>query len=90
MKSNKKAVKKTETHDLIIKFDNRKALTHFAQWLCCLGEQQYWEWMKCQEDEEKGNITVINFDYFGSNKKFIQDNTVLTTVGRLDDDSYDE
>jgi hypothetical protein len=61
-----------------IEFDNPKAAEHFLSWLCGQGEQNYWLWMECREQEEKGNITAISFDY-----KFKQ-LTASTKCGRLD------
>jgi hypothetical protein len=49
---------------LVIEFDNDKAREHFARWLCGSGEQEYWEWMKFREEEEAGNITALEFEYF--------------------------
>lgn len=51
-----------------IVFDNPEAAEHFALWLCESGEQKYWEWMRIREEEEDGDITAINFDYWGGTK----------------------
>ncbi len=48
---------------LTFEFENEKAANHFKTWLCEQGEQDYWMWMECREQEEKGNITGINFHY---------------------------
>lgn len=48
---------------LTITFDNPQAAEHFQSWLCGQGEQDYWMWMECREQEEDGNITALNFDY---------------------------
>jgi hypothetical protein len=80
---------------LTIEFDNIKAMKHFASWLCGQGEQDYWQWMECREQEETGNITVLDFDYHNEDKtkaeedpkrygKFLADNTIRTTCGRQD------
>ncbi len=69
-------MKKTIT----IEFDSKKAAEHFAVWLCEAGEQDYWQWMEYREQEEKGNITAVNFDYHGEGDKFI----IRTKCGRLD------
>jgi len=42
-------------------FDNAKAAKHFLVWLSEQGEQDYWEWMRVREEEEKGDITVLEF-----------------------------
>jgi hypothetical protein len=72
--------------DLVIKFDNEKALKHFASWLCESGEQEYWEWMKYRESEEDGDITVISFYYHGEDgkSKFLKDNIIRTKCGRIE------
>ncbi len=44
-----------------IEFDNKDAAYHFMSWLDGQGEQDYWTWMKCREDEEPGNITAESF-----------------------------
>lgn len=84
---------------LKIEFANKKALKHFATWLCEAGEQDYWEWMEIQEEEEDGPITAVQFQYHGPEddtkdmddparwkkcKGFVHDNTIRTVVGRLD------
>lgn len=78
-----------------IKFANEEAADHFSTWLCESGEQSYWDWMECREQEEDGDITAINFHYHGEEDetkahtdpnrygKFMSDNTIRTTVGRL-------
>lgn len=82
---------------LVIEFDNQKAAKHFALWLCGSGEQHYWDWMECREEEEDGNITAVNFDYHAEDKslpkddpkrygEFVADNTIRTTCDRLDRD----
>lgn len=48
--------------DLTIRFDNRKAAMHFKAWLAGQGEQDYWIWMECREQEEDGPITATRFD----------------------------
>lgn len=81
-----------------IEFNNEEAALHFAHWLCGQGEQDYWQWMECREQEEGGNITAISFHYHGPEDetkaqddpkrygKFMCDNTIRTTCGRLDDE----
>lgn len=62
-----------------IEFDNPKAAEHFQTWLCEAGEQDYWEWMDCREQEEEDdNITAVSLHYNW------QDLIVTTTCGRLD------
>jgi hypothetical protein len=79
-----------------IEFDNKKAAHHFASWLCGAGEQDYWQWQECREEEEDGNITATSFHYHGPEDEtkseddpdrygeFMCDNTIRTTCGRLD------
>lgn len=86
------------SRDITIKFDTEEAAMHFAEWLCGSGEQEYWNWMRYREDEESGNITVLEFDYHGvedSTKskddpdrygEFMCDWTIRTTLGRLGKD----
>jgi len=81
-------------HVLKIEFDNKDALMHFATWLCEGGEQDYWQWMECREDEEDGNITAVQFHYHGKEDEtkaetdtsrygeFMCDNTIRTTCSR--------
>ena len=85
---------------LTIEFDNQEAAEHFGEWLNGQGEQDYWNWMEYREEEEKGNITVIDFDYhypqdeqYPKNdarryvdSKFLGDMTIRTICGRLDDE----
>lgn len=83
---------------IIIEFDNKKAAHHFAVWLCESGEQDYWQWMECrEEDEESGNITAVSFEYKTKAKndperygEFMCDNTIRTVAGRLDHDGIDK
>lgn len=86
----------SEKVKLTIEFDNQEALEHFASWLCGAGEQDYWQWMECREDEEGGNITAFQFHYHGPEDEtkaqndpsrygeFMCDNTIRTTCGRID------
>lgn len=92
----KKNKDKNENSDLIIRFANRDAMLHFAEWLCNSGEQQYWNNMEYREEEEDGDITAIDFHYHGQEDEskaktdpkrygeFMCDNIIRTTVGRLD------
>lgn len=94
MKSSKKNRQLSKT-DLVIKFPNDEATRHFALWLCESGEQSYWDWMKYRENEDNGDITATNFHYHGEEdetkeetdparyNEFMCDNTIRTTVGRL-------
>lgn len=94
---------------LTIEFDNQETLENFASWLCNQGEQDYWEYMRIKETYENGNITAVEIDYHNQDKtkdksdssrykKFMADNTIRTTSGRLsenevqeeDEDEYDE
>jgi len=79
---------------LKIEFDNPEAARHFALWLCESGEQQYWQWMECREDDEdEGDITALKFDYHNTKVvkgkkrfgKFMADLTIRTKCGRMDD-----
>ena len=82
-------------NNLVIEFTNEEAAKHFASWLCESGEQNYWDWMECREQEENGDITAVSFHYHGiedeTKKKtdpkrygeFMNDNTIRTTCGRL-------
>jgi hypothetical protein len=82
---------------ITIEFANPEAAHHFAVWMCESGEQQYWEWMKIREEEEDGDITAVSFHYHGPEDeskvkddparygKFMCDNTIRTTCGRLDE-----
>ena len=90
--------KKTEPKETIIqiKFANEEAAMHFATWLCEAGEQDYWQWQECREEDEEGDITAISFHYHGPEDEtkaqddkarygeFMCDNIIRTTVGRLD------
>jgi len=79
-----------------IKFANPKAARHFALWLCESGEQDYWNWQEYREEDEEGDITATEFHYHGEEDetkakddpkrygKFMGDNIIRTTVGRLD------
>jgi len=69
-----------------IEFDDDVVANHFLQWLSGSGEQEYWQWMECREEREKGKITAVAFDYHTPNgsKKFGP--RVSTTSGRLDDE----
>lgn len=81
---------------LQMKFANEAAAKHFALWLCESGEQSYWDWMEYREDEEEGDITATRFHYHGEEDEtkertdperygeFMEDNTIRTTVGRLE------
>lgn len=67
------------TDTLTFKFANAKAAEHFKAWLCCGGEQHYWDSMWPREEEEDGDITALRFDY-GSGS------TVNVETGRMDRD----
>jgi hypothetical protein len=92
-------MKKDKEITISIKFANKKAAHHFANWLCGQGEQDYWDWMTYRENEEDGDITATSFHYHGiavdetkaindpdRYGKFMCDNTIRTTCGRLDAD----
>jgi len=48
---------------LTIKFDNIAMANHFKKWLCCQGEQFYWDWMGFREEEEPGKNITAHFNY---------------------------
>ena len=85
-----------EKHSITIEFSNAEASDHFATWLCESGEQEYWQWMEYREQEESGDITATSFHYHGPEDEskakddasrygaFMCDNTIRTTIGRLD------
>lgn len=87
------------THkNITIEFANPEAALHFATWLCEQGEQDYWQWMECREQEEKGDITATSFEYHSplhtefpkdsdkryKGSKFLGDGIIRTTCGRKD------
>lgn len=87
---------------ITIEFDNKECARGFAEWLCGSGEQDYWNYQQYrEEDEPKGNITAIDFEYHGPEDKtkaeddpkrygkFLCDNTIRTTAGRLDRNGLD-
>lgn len=73
--------------EVTIKFSNDDAAHHFLIWLCESGEQQYWQWMECREQEESGDITAVDFDYHGGTLKGEEfgKHPIIATCGRLDD-----
>lgn len=87
-----------KSQDVTVRFASKVAARHFAEWLCGSGEQQYWEWMRCREEEERGKITAVSFHYHGEEDqtkqeddvarydKFMCDWIIRTQLGRLDDD----
>lgn len=72
-------------------FDNAETAEHFLSWLCDQGEQDYWEWMRCREDEEKGPITAVKFDYHGGTMKGSEfgKHPIVCESGRLDEPDND-
>jgi 2-succinyl-5-enolpyruvyl-6-hydroxy-3-cyclohexene-1-carboxylate synthase len=71
--------------DLVIKFGSEEASQHFAVWLCESGEQHYWDWMRAREEEEPGNITAVNLEYYpdDSREGFVSDGVIRAHLGRL-------
>jgi hypothetical protein len=65
---------------LTFEFDNEEAANHFKTWLCGQGEQDYWTWMKYREEEEEGNITGRDFDYWSGTE------VIKVKCGRMDKD----
>jgi hypothetical protein len=70
---------RAHSNTLVLKFASQKAADHFKSWLCGSGEQAYWNWMECREQEEKGPITALNFDYHTGTDE------ISTKCGRLDE-----
>lgn len=68
-------------------FDNDEAAKHFLSWLSGSGEQSYWDWMSVREQEEKGPITALRFDYWGGTKDGAEfgKHPVATKCGRVDE-----
>lgn len=56
-----------DSSELVFKFDNPRAAHHFKVWLCEAGEQDYWGWMEYREEDEAGDITGREFDYWKGN-----------------------
>ena len=76
---------KKSKHTVQIHFDNEKAAKGFLLWLCEAGEQDYWNWQQYREQEEKGNITATNIDYFPNGaKEFAENLEAVASCGRLD------
>ena len=63
--------------EVTINFENEEAAKQFEVWLCEAGEQDYWDWMSCREDEKEGDITATRFKYDFDN------HTIDTECGRL-------
>jgi hypothetical protein len=78
-------MKKKPSSTVEIKFDNPEAAEHFISWLCGSGEQHYWDWMLCREDEEDGDITAVRFDYNGGTTKASEfgKNPIIAECSRL-------
>lgn len=53
--------KKNWIENLNFQFDSEGAAEHFWTWLQESGEQEYWTWMAEREQEEDGDITVLQF-----------------------------
>ena len=81
----------SEKTTLKIEFNSPETALHFASWLDGQGEQDYWIWMECREQEEEGDITATRFDW-GNPKlswerrkaAFLKDPVIRATCGRLD------
>lgn len=85
-------MKKTIT----IEFDNEIIAHHFAIWMTECGEQDYHNYMEYREEEEDGNITAVDFNYWGELDEtkseddekrygeFLCDGIIRTSSGRLD------
>lgn len=70
---------KPKTSELTLKFENQKAAEHFLVWLSEAGEQDYWNYMECREEEEEGLITGTQFNYHEPGGGI-----VIIKCGRLD------
>lgn len=70
---------KSNKSTVTIEFSNPDAAEHFVRWLGGQGEQDYWYWMECREQEENGDITALRFDW-----KWDDPCDVKTKCGRLD------
>tara|TARA_R110000803_G_scaffold116216_1_gene184826 strand:- start:323 stop:553 length:231 start_codon:yes stop_codon:yes gene_type:complete len=72
----------TDNNDGVVHIDlgSHAAAKHFINWLCGQGEQNYWVWMECREDEEAGPITATRFKYDYENASAVGE------MGRLQDD----
>ncbi len=44
-------------------FGSKEAANFFKQWLCEMGEQDYWDCMEIRESETEGPITGLSFNY---------------------------
>lgn len=80
-KKKKATLKKKKQSTVKIKFANKTAAKYFLSWLCKSGEEQYWDW-KYREDED--------YDKYAADFRYdIENLTVDTLLGRLDDDNSD-
>ena len=63
------------TSNLIIEFPNDELARNFAEWLCESGEQDYWMYQECQEND------TVTFDYHsGPRNEFVPDLVIKTKV----------
>jgi hypothetical protein len=86
-KNSKKPIQRKTSSIVKFHFDNKVAAKHFIDWLCGSGEQQYWDWMQCREEEEgTKDITAVNFNYWHDETEFAKNLEVVAKCGRLDDD----
>jgi hypothetical protein len=67
-------------------FDNAAVAHYFIEWLCGVGEQDYFQYMECREKEQDGDITATEFDYWGGTGKNSEfgKNDIIAICGRLD------
>lgn len=70
----------SHSNKLVFEFASKEAANHFKRWLCGQGEQDYWLWMECREDESDGDITGLEFNYHTGN------DTIPVECGRMDKD----
>ena len=68
-----------ESPQVTIKFKTKAAAKHFVAWLDGQGEQDYWTWMECREQEEPGQDIKANFTY-PNGEKYLKDNAVTELV----------
>ena len=70
--------KNQQTESLTFQFENVEAAEHFKSWFCDQGEEDYWASMSEIENEEDGDITGLEFDYWSGD-------LILVKCGRFSD-----
>lgn len=56
-------MKSPEHSTVTLVFDHPEAAKHFQSWLSGAGEQDYWEWMSCQDMAYSAPLTATRFHY---------------------------